>query len=248
VFANIQPHCRCDAPVITCPGPTTVSCASEVPAANTASVTLTDGCGGALTKTHVGDVVSNQTCANRYIITRTYRGSDACGNTATCSQTITVNDQTPPTLNCPATVNLNCNPTSWPAGTATATDNCTGTVTVTSVLNNDESGAGCSKTRTRTYTATDVCGNTATCTQTYTYTIDTQGPSITVAASSAIPCNPTSEQVATAFGTATITDLCDGNPTIVTSIDSTHTGCNYQATKHWWLRMLVETPVRVRRW
>ena len=148
-------------PTLTCPGPVTVSCASQVPAPNTASVTgVSDNCAtGIITVTFVGDVISNQTCANRFTITRTYRATDACGNTATCTQIITVNDQTPPTLTCPGPLTVNVVPAPDPASVM-ASDNCGGGVVVTFV---GDVTAGFITTR--TYIATDVCGNTATCTQ-----------------------------------------------------------------------------------
>ncbi len=45
-------------------------------------------------------MTTNQTCPNRFILTRTYRVTDDCGNSATCAQIITVNDITPPTAIC----------------------------------------------------------------------------------------------------------------------------------------------------
>src|SRR5205823_228388 len=80
------------APTISCAGPVTVSCTSLVPAADASSVTASDNCGGTPTVVFVSDATSSQTCANRYTITRTYKASDACGNTAACTQTITVDD------------------------------------------------------------------------------------------------------------------------------------------------------------
>ena len=87
-----------EAPKITCPAPLTVSCAANVPAVDINSVTATDNC-SIPTVTHVGDVISNQTCANRFTVTRTYKATDGSGNTATCAQVITVNDITPPQIN-----------------------------------------------------------------------------------------------------------------------------------------------------
>mgnify|MGYP002683854980 CR=1 FL=1 len=79
--------------------PITVSCAGAVPAPNIAAVTgVSDNCGGVVTVTFISDVISNQTCANRYTITRTYRATDVCGNFAECTQIITVNDVTPPSF------------------------------------------------------------------------------------------------------------------------------------------------------
>jgi hypothetical protein len=56
-----------------CPENVTVQCANTVPVPSTTSVTSSDNCGGSATITHVGDVMSGQTCANRFILTRTYR-------------------------------------------------------------------------------------------------------------------------------------------------------------------------------
>lgn len=66
VFDNVPP-------TITCPAAVTVKCASQVPAPNTGMVMASDNCGGTTTITHVGDAISNQTCVNRFIVTRTYR-------------------------------------------------------------------------------------------------------------------------------------------------------------------------------
>ncbi len=151
-------------PTITCPANITVSCASAVPAPNAAALTATDNCPGVV-KSFVSDVISSQTCANRYIITRTYLATDASGNTASCSHTITVNDQTAPVVTCPANITA-----TTPIGfctvavsfTPTATDNCAGAVTITSVPASGSLFA--IGTTLVTVTATDVCGNASTCT------------------------------------------------------------------------------------
>ena len=156
------------APSITCPAAINVSCAGAVPAANTALVTATDNCPG-VTVAFVNDVVSAQTCANRYTVTRTYRATDAAGLTATCTQTITVNDQTPPTITCPANISLTSATGSCTAIATfvpTATDNCVGAVTITS---SPASGTAFTVgVTTVNVTATDVCGNVATCSFTVT--------------------------------------------------------------------------------
>jgi hypothetical protein len=85
-------------PVITSkPSDVTVECTSQIPEVNIALVTATDNCGSP-TITHVGDVISDQTCANKYTVTRTYQATDGAGNTTTAAQIITVDDQTPPTI------------------------------------------------------------------------------------------------------------------------------------------------------
>jgi hypothetical protein len=155
-------------PVITCLAPVTVSCTGNVPAPAPSTVTATDNCPGVVV-THVGDVISNQTCANRYTITRTYRATDAAGNTANCSQIITVNDQTAPVITCPANITVNSPVGSCNAVvnfTVNATDNCGGAVTITTL---PASGTVFALgTTTVTATATDACGNVSTCSFTVT--------------------------------------------------------------------------------
>ncbi len=159
-------------PVIACPAPVTVSCASQVPVADINSVTASDVC-GTVTITYDGDAISNQTCVNRYTITRTYRATDACGNSATCAQIITVNDQTPPTINCPGNLTIDVSASTLPqnTGTPTSSDNCSGVPTLT--FSDVTAAAGvCSSSYliTRTWTSSDACGNSATCIQTIAVT------------------------------------------------------------------------------
>jgi ribosomal protein S26 len=168
------------APGLTCPVNITVQCANQVPAPNPALVTSTDNCGGTATVTHVGDVISNQTCVNRFNITRTYRSTDECGNSATCTQTITIFDNTAPGITCPANVTVQCAnlvPAPIPA-LVSSTDNCGGIATVTHI-GDVISGQTCVNrfNITRTYRTTDECGNSATCTQTITV-FDNTAPSI----------------------------------------------------------------------
>jgi len=72
----------------------------QVPAPNTNSVTTSDNCGGVVTVSWQGDSVSSSNCAGQFVISRTYRAADLCGNSATCAQTITVNDANPPSITC----------------------------------------------------------------------------------------------------------------------------------------------------
>jgi large repetitive protein len=160
-------------PTLTCPAPVTVSCVGEIPIVDITTVSnVTDNCPGIIAVTHQGDVISGQTCANRYTITRTYRATDGCGNFTECTQIITVDDQTPPTISCPADITV-CGVGAVPAADITlvsgVSDNCGGVVTIThqgDVANGPSATAP--YTITRTYRATDVCGNFTECTQTIT--------------------------------------------------------------------------------
>src|SRR4030095_4708093 len=74
--------------------------------------TASDGCGSGTASLSYSDAQTPGTCANAYSVKRTWKATDACGNTTTACQTITVIDNTPPvisgvsgpsTISCPAT-------------------------------------------------------------------------------------------------------------------------------------------------
>jgi Secretion system C-terminal sorting domain len=125
--------------VITCPANIIVSCAANVPSVNTASVTATDNC--PVTVTHVSDVITNQTCASRFTLTRTYKATDASGNNVSCQQVINVLDDQPPVI-----TNASTNIFSlWPANhkmkdvvvNYNTFDNCSAVTTTLSVSSNE---------------------------------------------------------------------------------------------------------------
>jgi len=102
--------------------------------------------------------------------TITYTATDDAGNSSTATQTVTVIDNTAPTISAPAPASTTAGGTGHAtipnvvAGT-TASDNC-GPVTVTqSPLAGTVVGVG---THTITITATDAAGNTSTATTTFT--------------------------------------------------------------------------------
>ena len=127
-------------PTITCSANITVKCASDVPDADINTVTVTDNCLAVIS--HAGDVVSNQTCANRFTLTRTYKVTDAGNNTATCAQVITVYDDIPPQI----TGFTASKQSLWPPNHTmrdvtlnyTASDNCVSTPVVTVTVSSNE--------------------------------------------------------------------------------------------------------------
>src|SRR5205823_5451703 len=87
--------------------------------------TASDSCNSA-TVTQVGeDSTVNGTCAGTYSETRTWIATDACGNTSgTRTQTITVQDVTPPVIgNAGADATIDC-PASPTFTAPTASDSC----------------------------------------------------------------------------------------------------------------------------
>jgi large repetitive protein len=150
------------APVISnCPSNITVNANASCQATATWTAPIfTDNCTG-------GTITSNKTPGSTFpkgATTVTYTATDASGNTATCSFTVTVVDNTAPVIaNCPSNITVNANAScealvTWTV--PTLTDNCSGG-TLTS---NKTPGSTFPKGPTTVlYTAIDAAGNTATC-------------------------------------------------------------------------------------
>jgi len=173
-FADTTP------PVIQCPPGRDLQCGDSTDPANTGQATATDNC-GAVTVSFTDTPTQN--CTPFPGVDRLWRAVDACGNTTTCVQTITIVDTTPPMITCPADVVLECGASTDPAntGTPTVSDNCLGTILVDSTDEIVATGpdAGCAGTSiTRTWKATDSCGNMATCVQIISFQ-DTTPPTVT---------------------------------------------------------------------
>jgi hypothetical protein len=153
-----------------CPADTSVECADDVPAP--AAVTANDNCDGVVAVDLEEDTKPGD-CPNRLTITRTWTATDACDNSAMCSQTITVDDTTPPTIDCPDDIEVNADTTCTATvnlGLPTGSDNCDPPPTYDGVRDDSEplSAPYPLGVTSITWTATDACGNTATCKQTVT--------------------------------------------------------------------------------
>ena len=109
----------------------------------------------------------------------TWTATNISGNTATCSQNVTVTEN--PVITCPSDITVNmdqgiCSASNVNIGTATAADNCTGGPIV-SITNNYNSTTFPGGITTVTWTAVNNTGNSSTCAQKITV-IDNQGPVI----------------------------------------------------------------------
>ncbi|MCC6461154.1 MAG: HYR domain-containing protein [Saprospiraceae bacterium] len=145
------------------PADFTMECSDLFPLIGTA--TATDACGGYVQVLFLGEVRTDGDCLYNYTLTRTWRALDECGNIATATQVITVQDTEAPVFNNPpAGQMVSC--TDVPAvPPLTAQDNC-GPATVT--YQGQTQGPGdCNSgyTITRTWLAVDLCGNQQTNTQ-----------------------------------------------------------------------------------
>lgn len=141
--------------------------------------------------------------------TVTCTASDSFGNTSKpCSFTVTVTDQTPPAVSCPANIVKSTDPnqcSTTATYTATATDNCDGPLTPTCA---PQSGSTFQKgVTTVTCMATDSSKNTGSCSFTVTVN-DTQPPSITCPANVMKDADPNQCSSAVTYPAPTVSDNC----------------------------------------
>ncbi len=194
---------------------------SSVPAAMTASCeaippvgtpTATDNCTGVVSITYLGETVpgAGGSCPGNFALVRTWRATDACGNTATASQTITVQDVIAPVITAtPANTTVSCAAIP-PVGTPSATDNCDLSLTVTYNGDTRVNGACAdSYTLLRKWTVADDCGNTATTVQTITVTDNTPPQFTSVPSAITVSCESIPP-----IGAPTATDDCASNVVI----------------------------------
>jgi gliding motility-associated-like protein len=165
------------APVIShLPETTTIDC----PATPVfAQATAVDECHSGFELTF-SDVTTNGECAGSYSITRTWTAIDACGNSSTATQTIIVQDTTPPKIVCPANIIVNndmgMNGANIIVQQPTYEESCS-SVLLTNSFNHTDNASGfypVGNTNVE-WTATDACGNYSNCTMTITV-IDNEPP------------------------------------------------------------------------
>src|SRR5439155_924772 len=157
-------------------------------------------------------------CGSTFDASRTWVATDACGNSAQCSQTVHILDTTPPVINCSNTNKTVELGTAWTFDPPTATDS-SGTnivITIVSTVTNMVSH----------------CGNSAQCSQTV-HILDTTPP--------VINCSNTNKTVeigtAWSFDPPTATDNGGTNIaiTVVRTVTNTvsHCGSTFDAIRTW---------------
>ncbi len=212
-----------EAPVLAgIPADATAACGNIPPPA---TVTATDNCSANVQVTY-SEAQTGSGCD--YTLTRTWTATDDCGNTATHTQVILVNDAVPPVFAGILPQNLTVDCASIPApATLTATDVCDANVQVT--FNEVQSGSGCDYTLTRMWTATDNCGNTATHTQ-----VILVNDAVPPVFAGILPQDLTVDCASIpAPATVTATDICDANVQVTFNEVQTGSGCDYTLTRTW---------------
>lgn len=173
----------------TPPGNVMVQCADDVPPP--VNLTAIDNCDGPITVAPTTQTTPGS-CANQFIVVRTWTFVDGCGNTSSVSQTITVHDNTPPTFTVPDDITIECdqdpNDLTLTGNISNVMDNCDPNPTSGHTDEIDLSGCGgYTGTIIRTWTATDECGNTASMDQIITI-VDTTPPTFTAPPDVTIDC------------------------------------------------------------
>jgi hypothetical protein len=215
-------------PSITCPDNIEVECSDEVPdpyadldAFLAAGGTVSDNCDENLEFTLLSNTSDGESCPE--VITRVYQVTDDCGNSQTCTQLVTVLDETDPSITCPDNIEVECSDEvpdpyadldAFLAAGGTVSDNCDENLEFT-LLSNTSDGESCPEVITRVYQVTDDCGNSQTCTQLVTV-LDETDPSITCPDNIEVECSdevpdPYADLDAFLAAGGTVSDNCDEN-------------------------------------
>ncbi|TBV25653.1 hypothetical protein DMZ43_12005 [Meridianimaribacter sp. CL38] len=186
-------------PTIACPSDITVDADNNCEATSVTliSPTVNDNCSI--------DTITNNAPATFPLgnTTVTWTVTDLAGNSSQCTQIITVNDVTPPTITCPGDITVNAD-----TGLCTASGVSLGTPTV-----DDNCGVGYSNDAPAifplgqtivTWTANDGYSNSTTCTQIVTV-VDNEAPNV-ICQNLSLQLNPT-----TGLATITANDIDNGS-------------------------------------
>jgi hypothetical protein len=131
---------------------------------------------------------------------------------------VSATDDAAPSIACPADTTIECDESTDPSntGTATVADDCDGNPAV--AYSDAETPGSCSQSRTiaRTWTATDACGNMRSCVQTIEV-VDTTEPVIQEASANPASLWPPNHKLVQVSVSATAVDNCDPSPVCMVS-------------------------------
>jgi hypothetical protein len=207
-------------PVLNCASNKTVQCGTLW---SFNAPMVTDACSGSNVVITVASTVTNGVCPQ--VITRTWLVIDACGNTNTCSQIVTVVDTTPPVLTCASDKTVQCG-TAWSFDAPTVSDICSGTNVTLTILSTVTNGV-CPQVITQTWLAIDACFNNRICSQTVTV-VDTMPPVLTCATNKTVACGTN-----WTFDPPAVTDACCGTNVTLTFSTVTNGTSPLVITRTW---------------
>ena len=231
-------------PVLSCPADITLECGAAVNDAVISSwlsgASAIDGCDGIVQVTN--DFVTAMqvsVCGMAGVTTIRFSTMDACGNPTTCTRTITIEDNTPPTIEIEAMdLELNCSDdntamiAAWVLdnGGAVASDFCGG-IAWTNMEGAELMGCGDNTIVTYVFTATDECKNSIT-TSAQIITIDNTSPTLTVPVEVTVECGDAAAQTLEEWlSTAVATDDC--GTASISSVRNTISGCGGTMTQEY---------------
>jgi gliding motility-associated-like protein len=216
--------------ILNVPGSIALSCQDVIPTG--VGVIAVDNCDDNPRVT-MSDLVLRGGCGANYSINRIWTAADACGNTATATQVITVGDFDLPVISgVPADVTVECVGSVPPASKlVTAKDGCSPNVTL-SVADKKVQGACANKmVITRTWTAKDACGNISVKSQ--IITVDDKTPPTLVGVPSDITVSLYLGQKVPTAPRVTGTDNCDSRVTVTYAEVRTNNLCGYTLKRTW---------------
>jgi uncharacterized repeat protein (TIGR01451 family) len=219
-------------PIIEAPPDANYVCLSDVPAAHPSQATRgdvfdengnllppappSDNCG--IPVVTVSETSSGAgSAASPRIILRTFTATDASGNSASDTQTITVIDDVPPSisLNGASSMTVECH-TSFTDPGASASDNCSGaTVTVSGSVDLNTVG-----TYTLQYTAIDAAGNQSPTVTRTVNVVDTTPPTISCPSDIIADFNPEVGGAVVTYTTPVGADNCSATTTQIAGLPS----------------------------
>jgi len=206
VLDGAPPQISCPADITTNVDPGTCEAVVNFPDA-----TATDNCPGSITISQTtGDPSGSAFPVGTTTIE--FTATDLAGNSSTCSFTITVEENIPPQITCPADITVSTDPGTCEAVVSytapVGTDNCPGATTaLTSGIGSG--GTFPIGTTVETYTVTDLSGNTASCSFNVIVE-DAELPVISCPADITVPADPGACEAVVNFPDATATDNCPG--------------------------------------
>jgi hypothetical protein len=185
-----------------------------------------DSCSGTNVAVSVLQTQTNGACPR--LVTRWWLATDPCGNTNTCSQSVTVVDTAPPVLTCVSDKTVDC-AAAWNFDSPGASDSCSGTNVAVTVLLTVTNG-NCPRVITRSWLAIDACGNTNTCSQAVTV-VNTSAPMLTCVSNKTVNC-----EINWAFDVPQAWDPCFNTSLPVWVVDTVNTSlgpCTQFVTRTW---------------
>jgi hypothetical protein len=207
------------APTFTVPAAMSVSCTGDASDLTvTGDVTdASDACSNQVEVSHA-DAYSTDGCFANNVITRTWTATDACGNSASQTQIITlVDDNAPYFTSVPEGLTLACGD-EVPTANATAADACSDVTVTYTDAEGDMTCTGLMEII-RTFEAMDACGNSAFATQVITFA-DDEAPMGSVE-DATVACSDYSNDAE--FGSYETSDNCSA-AVVVTWTESANTG------------------------